>query len=61
MKKENELKIIAKQIYELEKECQSGNDIQINMRKIEYLITSLSIEEMLIIDTYITNKNFLTK
>ena len=61
MKKENELKELARKIYELEKECQSGNDIQINMKKIEYLTEHLSLNEMLIIDTYITEKNFLTK
>ena len=32
-----------------------------NMNKIEQLIATLSIEEMLEIDTYITNKNFLTE
>lgn len=31
------------------------------MNKIEQLIATLSIEEMFEIDTYITNKNFLTE
>ena len=60
MKDEKKLKELAKQIFQLEKECQLGNSIQENMNKIEQLIQTLSIEEMLIIDTYITNENFLT-
>lgn len=60
MKDEKKLKELAKQIFQLEKECQLGNNIQENMNKIEQLIQTLSIEEMLIIDTYITNENFLT-
>ena len=61
MKDERELKELAKQIFQLEKECQLGNNIQKNMNKIEQLIQTLSIEEILAIDTYITDKNFLTK
>ena len=61
MKSEEELKNIAKQIFDLELKCQNGVNITQNMNKIEQLIATLSIEEMFEIDTYITNKNFLTE
>lgn len=61
MKDEKKIIKLAEQIYELEKECQLKKDIQKNMYKIEQLTQNLSLEEMLIIDTYITEKNFLTK
>ena len=61
MKDEKKLKELAKQIIEYEKECQLGNNVQENVSKIEQLIQSLSIEEMLAIDAYIINENFLTK
>lgn len=61
MKDEKKIIELAKQIAKLEKECQLGNNVQKNMNKIEQLIQTLSLEEMLAIDTYITNENFLTK
>lgn len=61
MKDEKKLKELAEQISKLEKECQLGNNLQENMNKIEQLIQSLSLEEMLEIDTYIMNEKFLTK
>ena len=61
MKDEKKLKELAKQIIKYEKECQLGKNVQENVNKIEQLIQSLSVEEMLAIDTYITNENFLTK
>lgn len=61
MKDEKKLKELAEQISKLEKECQLGNNLQENMDKIEQLIQSLSLEEMLEIDTYIMNEKFLTK
>ena len=60
MKDEKKLKELAEQISKLEKECQLGNNIQENTNKIEQLIQSLSLEEMLEIDTYIMNEKFLT-
>jgi len=60
MKDEKKLKELAEQISKLEKECQLGNNLQENMNKIEQLIQSLSLEEMLEIDTYIMNEKFLT-
>lgn len=61
MKDEKKLKELAEQIIEYEKKCQLGNNVQENVSKIEQLIQSLSVEEMLAIDAYITNENFLTK
>ena len=61
MKDEKKIKELAEQILVWEKECQLGNNVQENMSKIEQLIQTLSLEEMLAIDTYITSKNFLTK
>ena len=61
MKDEKKLKELAEQIYNLEQECQRKNNIQEKMNKIEQLTQTLSLEEMFIIDTYIMEKNFLTK
>ena len=61
MKGEKKLKELAEQIYNLEQECQCKNNIQENMNKIEQLTQTLSLEEMLIIDTYIMKKKILTK
>ena len=61
MKNEEELKNIAKQIFNLELECQNGVNVTQNMAKIEQLIKTLSVDDIFKIDTYITNKNFLTE
>lgn len=61
MKSEEELKNIAKQIFDLELECQNGVNVPQNMAKIEQLIKILSVDDIFKIDTYITNKNFLTE
>lgn len=61
MKDEKKIKKLAEQIFILEKECQLGNNIQENMNKIEQLTQTLSLDEMLEVDTYIMEKKFLTK
>lgn len=61
MKSEEKLKNIAKQIFDLELKCQNGVDVTQNMAKIEQLIKMLSVDDIFKIDTYITNKNFLTE
>ena len=61
MKSEEELKNIARQIFDLELKCQNGVNITQNMAKIEQLIKILSVDDIFKIDTYITNKNFLTE
>lgn len=61
MKDEKKIKELAEQIFILEKECQLGNNVQENMNKIEQLTQTLSLDEMLEVDTYIMEKKFLTK
>ena len=61
MKSEEELKNIARQIFDLELKCQNEIDVPQNMAKIEQLIKILSVDDIFKIDTYITNKNFLTE
>ena len=61
MKSEEELKNIARRIFDLELKCQNGIDVTQNMAKIEQLIKILSVDDIFKIDTYITNKNFLTE
>lgn len=61
MKSEEELKNIAKQIFDLELKCQNGVNVTQNMVEIEQLIKILSVDDIFKIDTYITNKNFLTE
>lgn len=61
MKSEEKLKNIAKQIFDLELECQNGVNVPQNMAKIEQLIKMLSVDDIFKIDTYITDKNFLTE
>lgn len=61
MKEENEIKRLAEIIVELEKNIQSKNNIAESKDKIEQLISTLSLEDMLAIDDYIISKNLLTK
>ena len=51
---------IAKQIVELEKECQLVKNVQENMAKIENIMSTLSLLDLLEIDEYIARKNLLT-
>lgn len=60
-KKKKNIKIIAEKIFDLEKQCQSGNNISENLDKMEQLIEGLSLEDMLAIDDYIISKKILTK
>lgn len=60
-KKKKNIKTIAEQIMELEKQCQSGTNISENLTKMEQLIEGLSLQDMLAIDDYIVSKKFLTK
>ena len=51
---------IAKQIVTLEKECDLGKNVKVNMAEIEKIVSTLSIEEMLEVDDYIIRKKLLT-
>lgn len=53
------IKKIAKQIQQLEEECQQGNNISENLKKMEELMSNLPFEEMLELNE-ILEQNFLT-
>ena len=55
------LRKAAQRIAELEKKCQSGENIEQNMAELEELTSSFSFEEMAEIDEYLTEKGLLTK
>ena len=52
------LKEVANKIYSLELECQEGKNVQENMTKIEEIMSSLSLAEVMQIDEYLTTKFF---
>ena len=52
------LKEVANKIYSLELECQEGKNVQENMTKIEKIMSSLSLTEVMQIDEYLTTKFF---
>ena len=55
------IKRIAQKIVNLEEELQLGKKVKENQQKIEDIMSSLSVEDMLQIDEYITKKKLLTK
>lgn len=61
MKNKQNIKAIANSIVTLEKQLQLGEDVKENQKKIEDIISSLSIEDMLLIDDYIMEEKLLTK
>ena len=50
------IKKIAEQIIELEKNIELGKDVQSSQQKIENIILSLSLKEVLELDDYIFKK-----
>ena len=52
------LKEVANEIYSLELKCQEGKNVQENMTKIEEIMSSLSLTEVMQIDEYLTTKFF---
>ena len=52
------LKEVANKIYALEIECQEGKNVQENMAKIEKIMNSLSLLEIMQLDEYLTTKFF---
>lgn len=60
-KQNKHLKIAAQKIMKAEKELLLGKNIKENQQKIEDIMSSLSVEDMLQIDEYITKKKLLTK
>lgn len=55
------IKEVAPLIVQAEKEIRLGKDVQLNKDKIENIMCSLSFQEMLLLDDYIMQENFLTK
>ena len=55
------IKLVAQKIVEAEKELLLGKNIQENQQKIESIMSSLSFEDVLLLDDYIQRKKLLTK
>ena len=59
--KKKNIKMIAEEIARLEKSYQSKNNVSESLNKLEQIIQTLSLEDMLAIDDYILEKKLLTK
>lgn len=55
------IKLVAQKIVEAEKELLLGRNVQENQQKIEKIMSSLSFEDVLLLDDYIQRKKLLTK
>jgi hypothetical protein len=55
------IKIIANKIVALEKQLQLGENVKEVQQKIEDIMSSLSVEDVLLVDDYIMKKKLLTK
>lgn len=55
------IKLVAQKIVKAEKELCLGKNVQENQQKIEKIMSSLSFEDVLLLDDYIQNKKLLTK
>ena len=51
----------ALQIVELEQEILLGKNVQENKQKIQYIMSTLSIEDMFLLDDYISRNKLLTR
>lgn len=60
-KRNNHIKTSALRIAELEKEILLGNNVKENEDKIENILVALPIEDIIKIDSYISEKKLLTK
>jgi TATA-box binding protein (TBP) (component of TFIID and TFIIIB) len=60
-KQDKRIKNIANKIANLEKEILLGKSVQENQQKIENIVSTLSLEDMLEIDEYILKKKLLTR
>ena len=50
---------IANKIAKLEKEIRLGNNVQVNMKKIENIMCSLDFGDIIFIDNYISKKKLI--
>lgn len=55
------IKLVAQKIVKSEKEILLGENVQENQQKIEKIMSSLSFEDVLLLDDYIQRKKLLTK
>ena len=60
-KRNKRIKILANKIAQIEEQIALGNNVQENQNKIQSITDSLTLEEILQIDEYITRKKLLTK
>ena len=60
-KRNKRIKILANKIVQIEEQIALGNNVQENQNKIQNIIDSLTLEEILQVDEYITRKKLLTK
>lgn len=60
-KRNKRIKILANKIVQIEKQIALGNNVQENQNKIQSITDSLTLEEILQVDEYITRKKLLTK
>lgn len=58
--KNKEIKDLAFKIVKMEQELSKGKNVQENMKEIQEISKTLSLEDMLIIDDYITKNKLLT-
>lgn len=58
--KNKEIKDLALKIVKMEQELSKGKNVQENMKEIQEISKTLSLEDMLIIDDYITKNKLLT-
>lgn len=58
--KNKEIKDLALKIVKMEQELFKGKNVQKNMKEIQEISKTLSLEDMLMIDDYITKNKLLT-
>lgn len=58
--KNKEIKNLALKIVKMEQELSKGKNVQENMKEIQEISKTLSLEDMLMIDDYITKNKLLT-
>jgi hypothetical protein len=58
--KNKEIKDLALKIVKMEQELSKGKNVQENMKEIQEISKTLSLEDMFMIDDYITKNKLLT-
>ena len=59
-KQNKDIKILAQKIVKAEQEIRLGKNVQENQQKIEDIVSSISVDDMMAIDDYIYRKKLLT-